>query len=179
MVFTQPAEPVAPVAPPKPVGISFHNSVAVRVGFLAAGLISLLISIPTPPVISMLWQFILLLSGGFFSVFLYSRRTGESLSVRGGARMGWITGIFCFAIMMVLFTFSLVAVASSKGVAEFFREILSARGTPEMMDQFNTILSSPAGLASLLFGILAMFFIMLTLLPALGGALGAKVLEKE
>ncbi|MGH9632110.1 MAG: hypothetical protein ACRD7E_27715 [Bryobacteraceae bacterium] len=175
------------VAPPqeakpaaeKPKAISFRNSAAVRVGFLAGGIVSLLISLPMPVYVAAMWQFTLLLAGGFLSVYMYRRRTGESLNVRSGARMGWMTGVFCFVIMTVLFTVSIITIASGEGLSSFFRDIVSTRGTPDLVDQFNDILESPTGVASLLFGILLMFFVMLTLLPAVGGALGAKVLEKE
>lgn len=174
-------EVVAGIPPPSPAkgGISFHNSVAVRVGFLAAGLVTLLLAFPLPSAFAAIWQLVLLPAGGFFSVYLYGRRTGEAVSVRAGARMGWITGVFCFAIITVFFTVSIIQIATSDGLPAFFREMVSQRGTPDLMNQFNEILNSPTGIATLLFGMLAVFFVMLTLLPAVGGALGAKVLEKE
>jgi hypothetical protein len=174
------ASPVvaAQPAPAKP-GINFHNSVAVRIGFFAAGLMTLLLAFPIPAFLAAVWQLVLLLAGGFFSVYLYARRTGESLTVRSGARMGWITGVFCFVIMTVFFTISIIQIATQDGLAAFFREMVSQRGTPDLVAQFNEVLSSPAGIATLLFGMLLVFFVMLTLLPAVGGALGAKVLAKE
>ena len=51
--------------------------------------------------------------------------------------------------------------------------------TPEVAEQFNALLASPIGVAFLLFGMLLTSFIMLTILATVGGALGAKVLEKE
>ena len=57
--------------------------------------------------------------------------------------------------------------------------MLNARSAPEVADQFNALLSSPGGVAALLFGMLITSFIMLTILATVGGALGAKVLEKE
>jgi hypothetical protein len=164
---------------PKAPGINFHNSVAVRVGFFAAGVMTLLLAFPIPSFLAAVWQLVLLLAGGFFSVYLYARRTGESLSVRGGARMGWITGVFCFVIMTVFFTISIIQISSKDGLAAFFREMVSQRGTPDLINQFNEVLSSQAGIATLLLGMLVVFFVMLTLLPAVGGALGAKVLQKE
>ena len=160
-------------------GISFHNSVAVRVGFMAAGIMTLLLAFPIPSFMAAIWQLVLLPAGGFFSVYLYGRRTGEAISVRAGARMGWITGVFCFAIMTVFFTVSVIQIATNDGLPAFFREMVNQRGTPDLMNQFNEILSSPTGVATLLFGMLLVFFVMLTVLPIVGGALGAKVLEKE
>jgi hypothetical protein len=185
-LFQAAAEDSAPVAevvpPPLPAakgGISFHNSVAVRVAFLAAGIVTLLLAFPIPSFLAAIWQLVLLPAGGFFAVYLYTRRTGESVSVRAGARMGWITGVFCFAIMMVFLTVSILQIATKDGLPAFFREMVSHSGTPELMSQFNDILNSPTGLATLLFGMLLVFFVMITLLPVVGGALGAKVLEKE
>lgn len=159
--------------------ISFHNSVAVRVGFMAAGIMTLLLAFPIPSFLAAIWQLFLLPAGGFLSVYLYARRTGEAVSVRAGARMGWITGVFCFAIMTVFFTVTVIQIATSDGLPAFFREMVNQRGTPDLMNQFNEILSSPGGVATLLFGMLLVFFVMLTVLPVVGGALGAKVLEKE
>jgi hypothetical protein len=181
--IVQPVIPAAPVAagaaPSQPLVISFHNSVAVRVAFFAAGIISVLLMLPVPAFLSFLWQLILLIAGGFFSVYLYGRRTGQSLTVGSGARMGWITGVFCFVYITVLFTVIIAKSATEQGVSAFFKEMVSAQGTPDMVEQFNAILQSKSGVASLLFGILMVFFVMLTILPAVGGALGAKVLEKE
>jgi len=50
---------------------------------------------------------------GFFAVYRYCRSTGHSLSIRSGARMGWITGIFSFGIVAVFITF-IMAVASTQ-----------------------------------------------------------------
>ena len=126
-----------------------------------------------------IWQLILLLAGGFISVYLYHRRTGDYLSVRGGARLGWITGVFCFLIMTVMFTISIFMISSDQGLSEFFRETVTMRGTPAIADQLNEILATPAGVGALLFGIVATFFLMLTIVSMLGGALGAKILDKE
>ncbi len=173
-----PLEP-ATLEPAQPLGISFRNTNAVRTGMAVAGLVSLLLSIPLPAFIQVLWQIVLLSAGGFVAVYLYHRRTGEFPTVRGGARLGWITGVFCFLIMMVLFTISIFTIATGGGLQQFFTEMVSSRGTPEMAEQFRSILQNPAGLGALLFGIVTTFFLMMTILPTLGGAVGAKVLQKD
>ena len=172
-----PESAVAPPAPPS--GISLRNPAAVRVAFLAGAGSSLLLMVPMPPLIQVLWQLAILVIGGFFAVWLYQRRTGRYLSVRSGAHLGWLSGIFCFLIMMVMFTLSVMAIASGEGLQESFRDMLNARSGPELADQFNALLSSPAGVALLIFGMLLTSFIMLTILATVGGALGAKVLDKE
>jgi hypothetical protein len=142
-------------------------------------MVTLLLTFPLPAFIAVIWQLVLLPAGGFFAVYLYGRRTGEAVSVRAGARMGWITGVFSFAIITVFFTVSIIQIATEDGLPAFFQKVLTQRGTPDLMNQFNEILSSPSGVATLLFGTLLLFFVTLTLLSVVGGALGAKVLEKE
>jgi hypothetical protein len=175
-----PPPAVPPPAPPQPPpAISLRNPAAVRVAFLAGAATSLLIMLPMPPLLQILWQLVILVVGGFFAVWLYQRRTGRYLSVKGGAHLGWLAGTFCFLIMMVMFTLSVIAISSGGGLEQSFREMLNARSAPEVADQFNALLSSPGGVAFLVFGMLITSFIMLTILATVGGALGAKVLEKE
>jgi hypothetical protein len=82
-------------------------------------------------------------------------------------------------ILLVIFTVTVAAGAGADGVQQMFREMASQRGSPEVAQQFEAILSSPAGVAALVFFSLLTWFFMVTLLATAGGALGAKVLEKE
>ncbi len=175
------APPPPPVPEPLKTSprISFQNATAVRVAFLVAALVTLLISFPMPALFAFAWQVILLLAGGFVSVWLYGRRTGQALTVGSGARMGWITGVFCFVIMIVFFTLSLLAISNSGGIPAFFREAMNARGTPELTEQLEQVLQNRSAFAAMLMFGLFLFFLMMTLTSAVGGALGAKVLEKE
>ena len=66
------------------------------------------------------------LLAGFLAVFLYSRRTGQTLSIRSGARMGWITGIFSFTLVTILFTVIMVAVSNQGGIVQQLRSQLPA-----------------------------------------------------
>jgi hypothetical protein len=159
--------------------IDFRNSVAVRTSLLAAAMVCVLISVPMPALLAAAWQLVMLLAGGFSAVYLYVRRTGEPVTVGGGAKLGWFTGLFCFLIVMVFFTIGMLAVATGKGLEAFFRDLAGHQATPEIARQIDELLSSQWGLGVLLFGILATCFFMLTLLPVLGGALGAKVMEKQ
>src|SRR5215472_12723474 len=107
----EPAMPVPPpAAPPVAIEISFHNRIAVRVGFIAALIAVLLFLFPLP--FPFLRLFLLFMAAGFLAVFLYTRRTGHMLSVRSGARMGWITGIFSFMFITILFAAAMVAVST-------------------------------------------------------------------
>jgi hypothetical protein len=175
-------EEVAPVpvavvsAPPAgPPEIGFHNSQAVRVAFLAGSLAFLLFSLPFPVLLRLLF----LLGAGVFSVYLYRRRSGYPVEIGGGARMGWITGLFCFVIFAVLFAASMALLSvlmRDPGTAAQFREQMGAMGmTPEMIQQATEVFQSPTQVL----GALLSLFVTSTLIPALGGALGARLLRKN
>ena len=126
----EPAAPpivvASPVAPPPKVQVSgeigFHNRLAVRIGFIAALSAVFVFLVPLPfPFLRLLVAFV---AGGFFAVFLYSRRTGQMLSIGSGARMGWITGIFSFTMLSVLFTFAMVAISNEGGLAKYIQSQL-------------------------------------------------------
>jgi hypothetical protein len=158
-----------------PAEISFHNRLAVRVGFIAALSAVFIFMVPLPfPFVRLLIAFV---AGGFFAVFLYSRRTGQMLSIRSGARMGWITGIFSFTMVSVVFAFAMVAVSNEGGLAKYIQSQLPANDA--RTESVSQALNDPAMLGVLVLFSLAMLFVVLTALPIIGGALGAKVLEKE
>jgi hypothetical protein len=171
----QPATVVAPAAPHagKPVEISFHNGMAVRTGLIAAfsALVMFLFPLPNP-----FLRLLAFLIAGFLSVFLYTRRTGQMLTIRSGARMGWITGIFSFLLVGALATISIVAIASREGLANFFRSQLPPNDARS--DSMAQMLQDPATLAAAVVFMLIVLFIIVTALPTIGGALGAKLFEK-
>jgi hypothetical protein len=130
---------------------------------------------PLPfPLLRLLLAF---LAAGFLAVFAYTRRTGQMLSIRSGARMGWITGIFSFTFVTILFTAAMVAISNEGGLMKFFRSQLPPNDA--RTEKLAQALSDPAGLAGMLVFSVIIMFIILTVLPVLGGALGAKVLAKE
>lgn len=155
--------------------IGFHNRLAVRIGFIAALSAVFLFLVPLP--FPFLRLFVAFVAGGFFAVFLYTRRTGQMLSIRSGARMGWITGVFSFTLVSVLFAVAMVAISKQGGLANYLRSQLPANDAraETVAQAFN----DPAMLGVVLLLSLVMLFIVLTALPMIGGALGAKLLEKE
>lgn len=175
-----PPPSLEPPVPPPPAEVSFHNRLAVRTGLLAAVLSSLLTSLPLPAGLNFLTMLVGPVAAGFFAVYLYNRRTGGELSTKMGARMGWITGVFCFAISTAMFTITMIVISTQGGLAKFYREQIGRQPAPGMkMEEFFALLDTPAGLASILFFSLLLMFVFFTLLPTLGGAMGAKVLEKD
>lgn len=157
----------------EPASISLRNAAAVRVAFLAAGIVTVLYTLPLGPVAAKL--LIGCIAGGFLAVYLYSRRTGEILTVRRGARVGWLTGIFTFIIMTVLTTATVALIFGQGGIPPDYQDEFRRQYGPEMARQLEQLSEHPA---YILVG-LGMFFPIFTLLSVLGGALCAKVLEKD
>ena len=175
--------PVAAVAvplsaiepPPLPLEINFHNGIAVRVGFLVALMAVLLVVFPLPfPFVRLLLAFV---AAGYFSVYLYTRRTGQRLSPRSGARLGWITGIFSFTIFTFQLTAGVLLTSSEGGLAEALKSSLPANDSRSQ--QVLQILQEPSAMAVMMVMVLFFLFVLLTVLPTLGGAIGAKVLARE
>jgi hypothetical protein len=164
------APPPPPEPPPPPPAINFRNAVAVRVALLA-GALAFMIS----AVVGAL-GLIALAAGGFFAVYLYRRRTGAMLSVANGARLGWLSGIFIFAIAILVFTIQLVALSPSQMMNELRDQMTKNYSATEVqINQVVGFLASPSGIGT----IVVFSFVMITLLPALGGAVGAKILNRH
>lgn len=148
---------------------SFHNPLAIRIGLLAASIGMLL---------NLMIQFgfaIWMVGAGFFAVFMFSRRTRQQLTIRAGARMGMITGILCFVIFTVLFTIS----ATGGGLHEVRDELQKMTSSDPNIIQVLKMLDTPGGLATFFVTLLVMMFVVVTIFCTAGGALGAKVLEKD
>ena len=94
--------------------------------------------------------------------------------------MGWITGIFCFVIFLVTTTIKFIAVSLDKGLPQFFKDELSQRSAKSAdMDQLIKALQTPEGLGAFLFILIAFMFVVFTILPTIGGAIGSKFSERD
>jgi hypothetical protein len=178
-----PEPPPRELAPPSPAEISFHNGLAVRVGFLAAALafvVGVMVGQVGFPPLQFLLSAIVTAAGGFYAVYLYRRRSGQSLSPRNGARIGWITGIFGFVINIVMLTFGMLAIAGKGGLAGIMKENAgSMQLPPDVSSKMLEMLDQPAFLTMLILFVVVFLFVTYTLSACLGGALGAKVLDRD
>ncbi len=168
------SEPVqAPLLPPtttQPIesasAISFANSRAVIISLLVAAgamvafLPIALLAAPMFPVF--------LCAIGFFAVRFYKGRSAETLSTTAGARLGWMTGLWLFVVMVILMTLTALLVSSTDGWEQL-------RTTWARVPQASPLLALTQHdfLMQLLRTVPFLFF-LLTLLPGLGGILGAK-----
>lgn len=117
-----------------------------------------------------------LIAAGFLAVYLYQRRTGQRLSVIHGAHLGWISGIFGFAITSVALA-AVVVVLSDQGMVDSMRQQLqgAAAGRQAQIEQMIQMVHNP----SLMLAGVAVTFLLFTIFPAFGGALGAKLLDRR
>jgi hypothetical protein len=169
----EPVETAPPAAAPL-TEINFHNGTAVRVGLLSAAMVQLLTTLSAAAGASLLLPLILF-AGGFYAVILYRRRTGAGITPANGVRIGWMTGVFTFVIMTVFFTLGIAMLAGSDQLMKAYQESASNLGLPpDAVKPLEKLMQDPAAFGlSLLLG-LVMQFLILTLVCALGGLMGAK-----
>ena len=164
-----------PLPPPAPPRIGFHNGLAVRVA-LMAGVAAFFCSIMTgqlalPQQLAMVWM----AGGGFLAVYLYERRSGQKLSVASGAHLGWICGVFGFVVVTIALAATAVML-SDPSIASAMRDQLHSRGVPDnVAEQMMNLFHTPSGISTAL----VVSFVLFTILPAFGGALGAKLLDRD
>lgn len=154
--------------------IDLRNTLALRVGIISAVLIYLgltLVGLLMGPVLLPVVQ----LGGGLYSVMLYQRRSGLSLSVLNGARLGWITGLFSFLIVLVII--ALVALVANN--PEFMRNLEESSRAMGVDQATASSLSNAFTKPSFLVGMVAFQFLFLTVLCSLGGALGARLFRRD
>ena len=159
--------PAAPVAPadtgPQPPALNFHNLVAIKIALLMAVLATLLSFLP----------YLNWLAAGFFAALMYRRRTGHFLNLEAGLRLGWMTGVLMFVIIMVVFTASMALISVSGGLSSLPAEMRSAID-PRVQEMVKTMQNVPA-----VAQMLVMLFVFTTLLGMAGGALGAKFVSRN
>jgi hypothetical protein len=175
-VEPEPGPVIPPPLPaaPAPAPIGFHNGTAVRIALVAGILLIVALMITGQIAILQMLLPLWLVAGGFFAVFLYRRRTGQRLTPLSGAHLGWIAGIFGFLIMTLFLTAMAVALSEPSAVS-LLREQWSGAGRSDadfniMIDAFH----NPGKIAA----VLSLILLLFSILPAFGGALGAKLLDR-
>ena len=154
--------PPAPVvvAPPP---LNFHNLVAIKIAFMMAVLATLMSFLP----------YVNWLAAGFFAALMYRRRTGYLLNLESGLRLGWMTGMLMFVIIMVIFTASMALISAAGGLSALPAEVKAAVD-PRVQEMLKTLQSAPA-----VAQFLVMLFVFITLFSMAGGALGAKLSSRS
>jgi hypothetical protein len=159
-----------PGAAPAAAPLNFRNPVAVRIALLLALSATVLSILPMVN-----W-----LAAGFFAVFFYRRKTGSLLNVGAGMRMGWLVGLFSFALAVILFAVQELPKALSGQLASSIQEQLKSLPAfdPTMAQQVGHMLSTGTGMAEYLVFSIAGLFFFITCFSMAGGALGAKIVGR-
>lgn len=119
----------------------------------------------------LLWPLILL-GAGFAAAGLYKGRSTEPLSGAAGARLGWMTGLWLFLVLTIVGIIVSLYLTSAAG-AEVIKQL-------KAMPQFSqlSIGDTRELLNNMLFSAIPTFF-MVTVIPGLGGLLGARFWTKS
>lgn len=149
--------------------ISFKNSRAVLISIVVAAftVIGFGFAVLLSP---LLWPLILL-AAGFSAASAYRRSSTEPLTTAAGARLGWMTGLWLFLVFLLMAALISIYLASPAG-SEAVKRM-------QTMPQFSqlTVANPHELVTSLLFSAVPTFF-MVTLIPGLGGILGARLFSK-
>lgn len=179
---TPPPPSAAPVArydgPPEPIDL--RNKLAVQIAFFVAvfefPLISLSQLIPVNPLVICAMVMGL---GGFFAAQLYQQRTGSRLGALNGFRLGWISGLLLFLLVLVFGALQFAFFSFSGGnLMAQLEQMMSVTGAnampPEQQQIFREVFSDWTKLFILMLIGLFLLFLFLTACAGLGGAAGAR-----
>ena len=157
------------IEPPSALPIGFHNTTAVWIALRVALIMFLLCLVSG--IFSVIWM----AAGGFFAVYLYRRRTGLGLSVRSGAHLGWLAGIFGFIMAMLVLTMMVLAVSEPETVLKMREQSHIWSLSEDDLNRVIELFRSPSAIVTMVLG----SFMIFTLFSAAGGAFGAKLLNRQ
>ena len=166
----QPPSPLqAPIEPPGSTpsssSISFRNSRAVLISLVVAG--AAFVGSGAAALLSPLLFPLILCAAGYVAARLYRRQSSETLTAAAGARLGWMTGLWLFLIVAVLSAITAIYVSSPQGWEQI-------RAMWSQVPEVSKVLVNQHDFLMRLAVNLPFFFFLLTLLPGLGGMLGAR-----
>jgi hypothetical protein len=136
---------------------------------LAVAAVSLLGLCAAAFIAPLLWP-VVLCAAGFAAARLYKGHSAEPLSPAAGARLGWMTGLWLFLVFAISAALTSIYLASPNG-REALKALPNIPELAKMLDNPHQFLMSV--LASII-----PTFLMVTLLPGLGGMLGAKLVTR-
>jgi hypothetical protein len=124
--------------------------------------------------------FLALPIGGWFAVYLYSRRQLGPVTAGMGARLGAVTGFFVFVIAAVIFG---VGVAADRDevfqmMQKAMKDAAAANPNPQAEALIKQI-STPSGMMTILLLAAILFLFASLILCSLGGAAGAAVANRS
>lgn len=162
-----PPTPAAETTLAEASAITFRNSRAVfislvvaAVGLLGSLVLALAAAAPLFPVF--------LCAVGFFAVRFYNGGSPARLSTSAGARLGWMTGLWLFVVVALMVAIVILFGSSQQGWEQMQATFARTQQAPELLK-----LTQHDFLVQMLLFV-PFSFILLTMLPGLGGIIGAK-----
>lgn len=116
---------------------------------------------------------LVLCAAGFLAVIIYRSQSPEPISASAGARLGWMTGLWLFLVVLICLAVVAVYISSDTGRA-------ALRTAPMAManSEVAKMLDHPQEFLAAVPLTVVQAFILITLLPGLGGMLGAKLSKR-
>lgn len=177
-------EEPAPVAtappPPAPSGrIDFGNRKAVTVS-IAVAMLTLFVFIASSvlaPFAATLFILPLFCFSGFVAARWYMKQTGESITAQAGARIGFMTALWAFLVVVVICVLMAVFISNPEWRAQVV-SMVNAQGNPAA-GQIAKLLEDPRRFIFLMMGELLVNFCLFTFPSMLGGMLGVRFSNKR
>jgi hypothetical protein len=114
---------------------------------------------------------------GFVAARLYIRQTGEIISTQSGARLGFMTALWAFLVVVVMCVLLAVLISSPELRSEIIDK-LTSQGNPAT-EQILKMLNDPRRFILLMMGELLVNFCLFTFPSMLGGMLGVRFAAKK
>jgi hypothetical protein len=134
-------------------------------------------------VLKLMIPLIAALGAGFLAVAFYRRRNpGIVIQAGPGARLGAISGLFCFGMTAILQAIAAVVLHQGEEIRKFLLDAVQQTAVRYPDPQYQPgleFLRSPSGLVFMMVFLMIFVFLAFLLLGTLGGALGGAVLGRR
>ncbi len=159
--------------PPEPIDL--RNKMVVRLAFFTAAMLFPLVLLPLP----MILKSILLAAGGFFAAWMYQRRTQSHLGYLNAFRLGWISGLMLFLLILGVYavTFAVISFTGGNLLSQLTEAMQSSGASAlpeEQLKLVREVFSDGTKLFVVLLVALFLLFLYFTALAGIGGAIAAK-----
>jgi hypothetical protein len=171
--------PTPPPPPPLPSKIDFGNRKAVTVS-IAVAMLTLLVFLASSvlaPFAATLLILPLFCLSGFVAARWYMKQTGDSITAQAGARLGFMTALWAFLVVVVICVFMAVFISNPEWRDQVV-SMVNAQGNPAA-GQIAKLLEDPRRFIFLMMGELLVNFCLFTFPSMLGGMLGVRFSNKR
>lgn len=175
-------EEPAPIPVPPPAAaarIDFGNRKAVTVS-VAVAMLTLFVFIASSvlaPFAATLFILPLFCFSGFMAARWYMKQTGESITAQAGARLGFMTALWAFLVIVVIFVLMAAFISNTEWRGQIVA-MVNAQSNPAA-GQITKLLEDPRRFILLMMGELLVNFCLFTFPSMLGGMLGVRFSNKR